>query len=363
MPRLITFQEAIQESQHYNKRHLLLGNGFSIACIPTIFSYNSLYEETNLTDNAEIKKAFEQLHTTDFELVIEALEKAARVLPAYQNGSTEIPLKMHSDAQKLKELLIETIASRHPHYPAEIEEEKFKACRKFLSYFVENNLPNKGYIFSLNYDLLLYWTLMHDIEGENIELLHNDGFNRDVAMESGVPHVSEYLTWQGKGSGQNIHYLHGALHIFDTGHQIEKYTWTDTGIRLIEQCRQALNEDKFPLFVSEGDYEKKLEKITHSPYLFSSYESFEAVVNGGRYNTSGNTCMFTYGLSFGDNDRHILNIFANGKLKHLFVGIYGSLSSSDNTEIIRKIELLKARRVDYPINISYYDSSSAEVWG
>jgi hypothetical protein len=43
---------------------------------------------------------------------------------------------------------------------------------------------------------------------------------------------------------------------------------------LIDQARKALSEGRFPLFVSEGECEKKLEKITHCGYLYHSYKSF-----------------------------------------------------------------------------------------
>jgi hypothetical protein len=40
--RLLTFAQALDKASGYSKRHLLLGNGFSIACEPTIFTYGSL---------------------------------------------------------------------------------------------------------------------------------------------------------------------------------------------------------------------------------------------------------------------------------------------------------------------------------
>ena len=42
MTQVIFFDEAIQQSADCKKRHLLLGNGFSIACKPDIFTYKSL---------------------------------------------------------------------------------------------------------------------------------------------------------------------------------------------------------------------------------------------------------------------------------------------------------------------------------
>lgn len=362
MIELLPFDQAISNADCYSKKHLLLGNGFSIACIDTIFSYNSLFEETDFESYPEIKKAFEALQTTDFELVIEALEKAALVVPAYTSKFPKTVKKIGTDAQKIKELLIDTIAGRHPKFPAEILDEKYKACRQFLSHFIADGI-NDGRVYSLNYDLLLYWTLMHEVDSESYELVHNDGFGRDSYFEDGEAHVSDYLSWQGKSDGQNIYYLHGALHLFDSGHQLEKFSWTDTGVPLIEQCRGALNENKFPLFVTEGDHNKKMEKITHSAYLYTAYENFETVMNAGKYKP-GNTCLFTYGVSFSDNDTHVFNRIASGRIKHLYVGIFGDPTTRGNKKIIAKAESLKRRRKpEYPLEISYYDSASAKVWG
>ncbi len=53
---------------------------------------------------------------------------------------------------------METIASSHPEWPGEITDREYAACREFISQF--------DTIYTLNYDLLLYWTLMHTEEGE-----------------------------------------------------------------------------------------------------------------------------------------------------------------------------------------------------
>ena len=81
---LLTFHQAIEEAQRFNKRHLLLGNGFSIACRPKIFTYGRLYEQANFGNiSPTAKLAFEALGTQDFERAIKALRDAARILQAY----------------------------------------------------------------------------------------------------------------------------------------------------------------------------------------------------------------------------------------------------------------------------------------
>jgi hypothetical protein len=356
---ILSFKDALKESEFYNKRHLLLGNGFSIACIPTIFTYDSLYNQADFSDMAEVKRAFELLGTQDFELIISSLNNAGTILPAYlpnEKKSIELILKQ---AQKLKERLIETIARNHPASPAEIGDKKYDNCVRFLSNFLDTG----NSVYTLNYDLLMYWTLMYGLEKKLIRVIPVDGFGRETDFENGETSVSEYVTWQGdsKAHGQNVHYLHGALHLFDRGVDVEKFTWIDKGIRLIDQARKALSENRFPLFVAEGESDKKMEKIIHSGYLYHSFKSFSSTMKVG--NRSSKSCLFTYGVSFSKNDEHILCKIAKGKVAHLFVSIYGTPDTPQNVQIIEQAEKLKRKRSDGDLTISYYDAASAKVWG
>ncbi len=64
---LLTFSDALDASQD-GKRHLLLGNGFSIALFPDRFRYGSLLEEADFSDFPEARHTFDALATTDFEV-------------------------------------------------------------------------------------------------------------------------------------------------------------------------------------------------------------------------------------------------------------------------------------------------------
>lgn len=156
--KVITFEQAIKRSAFYSKRHLLLGNGFSIACVPDIFTYRSLFEKANFKDMPEVKELFNTFQTNDFELVIQALELSNLTLPAYGKQFIKIAKKMQEHADKLKEILIKTIAENHPAYPGMVDDRKYESCARFLSLFM--NAENSGCIYTINYDLLLYWTVM-----------------------------------------------------------------------------------------------------------------------------------------------------------------------------------------------------------
>lgn len=81
---ILTFEEALAESRRLSRRHVLLGNGFSIACRPDIFLYGKLYEQADFSKlSPTAKKAFEALGTQDFERVIKALRDTRAILEAY----------------------------------------------------------------------------------------------------------------------------------------------------------------------------------------------------------------------------------------------------------------------------------------
>jgi len=348
MPKLLSFNQAISKSEIYSNRHAMLGNGFSIACRPDIFVYGKLFERADFSDlSPSARKVFDALGTSDFERVIKALRDAEKVLSAYKGDSKKTREAMLHDAEGLREVLVKTIASSHPERPGDITDEEYAACRRFLGNF--------KLIYTLNYDLLLYWTQMHTAAGERPS--SDDGFRKpDYDYEA------DYVTWEpGQSHDQNVWYLHGALHIFDTGTEIQKYTWVNTGVRLIEQTRDALKHDYFPLFVAEGTSAEKIERIRHSDYLAKAYRSFQAI--GG--------ALFILGHSLAPNDEHYLSLIEKGKVQHLFVGIFGAPDSPANHKIIRRAELMaQARerivqaRKKYPaLSVSFFDSATAEMWG
>ncbi len=355
MTQVISFEEAIHKSAGCKKRHLLLGNGFSIACKPDIFTYQSLQEQADYKDLPEVAGIFDALATRDFELVIKALQDTSTVLPFYDTGAGALAQRISNHANILKHLLVKTIAGNHPAIPNEIEDEKYWACRKFLSYFL--NSDNAGNVYTLNYDLLLYWAVLHEDRpfSNPVDLKKNDGFGRDDYGAN-----EDFVTWQGESSahGQNIHYLHGALHLFDAGVDLHKYTWSQTGVRLLDQTREALDNGLFPLFVAEGTNDQKLTKIKHSGYLYHSYKSFSGVMR-----TKGAT-LFIYGHSLADNDRHILNKIVRGKIEEIYVSVHGDIDSESNRKLVANTEsLMSLRNHDAPLKVTFYDAASANVWG
>jgi hypothetical protein len=79
MTAVLSFDDAIKSVSGLAKRHLLLGNGFSISLRPDIFSYGSLFESADFSSKPQIKDLFERLKTNDFEVVIKHIQDVATV--------------------------------------------------------------------------------------------------------------------------------------------------------------------------------------------------------------------------------------------------------------------------------------------
>jgi hypothetical protein len=182
----------------------------------------------------------------------------------------------------------------------------------------------------------------------------DDGFRTSQDdIDDGIE--SDYVVWEpGQSHEQNMWFLHGALHVFDSGTEVQKYTWRRTGIRLIEQVRNALSKDFFPLFVAEGTSDEKLERIRHSDYLAKAFRSFQEIQH----------CLFIYGHSLAANDEHYLRLIERGKLSHLFVGLFGDPKTGSNRRIITRAQAMQtARSKQRPLKVDFYDSATAKVWG
>ncbi|MBR3371928.1 MAG: DUF4917 family protein [Rhodobacteraceae bacterium] len=357
--KLLSFEQAFRKAENYCKKHLLLGNGFSIACKPDIFDYGSLFEEAKKTMSDELAAIFAAMGTQDFEEVIRALQHAAAIVSVYRPKFVSTKRLLLADAEKLKTDLIQAVAGRHPARPNDIADERYIACRTFLSNFV--GAGANGKIYTMNYDLLLYWALMHKEEDvlAHIALEHDDGFRKDQA-----DYDAPYVEWQGERAahGQNIHYLHGALHLFDAGYQLQKYTWVNTGKALVDQANEALEKNLFPVFVAEGDSKSKLTKIQHSAYLHHNFKSFAGVCQA---KSRDGTALFVYGHSFAKNDAHVLNMIGQGKIAHLFVSLFGDPDSKTNVAIRANIENIVGLRpkANPVLKVDYFDAASARVWG
>lgn len=342
----MTFDEVVESLQ---KKHrpmsLLLGNGFSIAYDHGIFSYNALYDFLTSKEDELLDKLFGAIKTTNFELIMQQLDTTLALLDAFESDNL-IKEQLKEASEKLKDSLLKSVQELHPEHVFKMPEEKTMACARFLSLF----LNSSGHIFTTNYDLLLYWVLMRQGVANPF-----DGFGRELEnpVEAGAGDQPEWsdLIWGPHQSDQNVHYLHGALHLFDTGAEIIKEQYGSAGY-LLENISERLSNNDYPIFVTAGNGDEKLAHIRHNRYLTYCYDKL-STVDGS---------LVTFGFNFGPYDEHIIEAVNKAskfgtkqppKLWSIYIGTY----SDQDVEHIKSIEH------KFHAKVRIFDAKTANVWG
>lgn len=326
---LQTFQKTLQ-AHVQSPKTVLIGNGFSMAYSPDMFAYDSLFETADMATNyPQLTTVFDELETRDFEYVMQSLKSASSLGSIYHCDINVINI-MHQHIESLKQLLIESITATHPENCGVISENQYRSTRNFLSNFVN--------IFSTNYDLLLYWALVHDQKnGPRVD--KTDGFYRTDGI----------LTWA-KENDQASYYLHGAMHLYKDGTDIKKIEYTTIGNPLRDQVSTNINNEKYPIFVSEGSSTDKLLRIEENKYLLNCMDKLK--------NISG--VLFIHGHSFKSNDDHIWNaIEKNKEISHICVSIFGDENTPDNRNIRTKAHEIAGQA---EAGLSFYTAESANLW-
>ncbi|WP_225875078.1 DUF4917 family protein [Pseudomonas bananamidigenes] len=321
---LITYQQALGMVEPGAKKSILLANGFSQAWNARIFNYKNLLETADFGPRSDVvRRIFESFKTYDFEKIMKKLIATETILRLYGADQNVIEMVV-SDQETVKSALITAISQTHPSLPSEVTDQQYVAVRTFLQQFSQ--------IFTLNYDLLFYWA-------RNKMALDPPGYETDDGFRA-------YRTWVGPTS-QNVHFLHGGLHIYDTQAGIKKHACTDEGESIIEQVRVNMENKRFPTFVSEPTHERKRVRIQHNPYLNFCFQKL-AKLDGA---------MFVFGHSIDENDKHIFDEINNSRVGSVFVSIYGDPRSGENL-------LAQARANAYlsAKDVVFFTAESAPVW-
>ncbi|OGL72207.1 hypothetical protein A3D69_01090 [Candidatus Uhrbacteria bacterium RIFCSPHIGHO2_02_FULL_54_11] len=351
-PPIHSFADALEMSKSFTdsagKKRLLLGNGFSMACFGG-FGYTALYERVkNLGIPEKVQKIFEKYGETNFEAILKLLDDSSWVAETYGLCSDGSQSEIKKDYEALKLALTNAITEVHPEHRGLITDEKYNACYAFISNFDD--------IYTVNYDLLLYWTSLH-----REPFAFTDSFSKDKDTDGNdcefMPH--------NHADGSGLYFLHGALHLYSDGKVVRKRVWKETNIPLVTQIRAALEDKKYPLVVAEGDSDSKLEHIQESSYLSNCLRKFRGIQGH----------LFAFGHSLSDQDRHIVEVISkNVELRHLWIGIRGDFTKPTNQRFLDLAQRMQQERKDQigdkkfrgkkgDLTVHFYDADSAKVWG
>lgn len=344
---LETFDDVIGAIRKNKARkfHLLLGNGFSMAYDPKIFSYNALHGFVEKVESDLLSKLFSIVNNNNFELILQQLETCEALIEAF-GSDDDLKNRVQEARIRLKQALVDAVKALHPDHVFDVSQESCDTCAKFLGIFREAG----GHIFTTNYDLLLYWVLMRNKTLESVDGFGRDRENPDEYVPEDELEYSE-LRWGKYREEQDVHYVHGALPLFDTGIEIIKEEYGSQHY-LLENIGERIDRGEYPIFVTAGNGREKLTHIMHNRYLAHCYEQLERAEGS----------LVTFGFNFGEYDEHIIDAINTAakhgkrvplKLWSIYIGVY----SDDDQKHIKRIS------GKFKCKVHIFDAKTVDVWG
>lgn len=295
---------------------LLIGNGMSIN-IWSRFAYQRLLEQANLTPAAA--QLFADLNTSNFELVLEGLWHAERVLDALKQPN-QVVKDFYAHVQ---EALFEAV--RNVHIP-------WNSLPTRTLARIAAVLDQHQLVFTLNYDLLTYWSVMDTTSPTYIgDYFWSTGSCFDPYDCGLAPGRTGLL------------YLHGGVHLWqETATGITgKWTQGSQG-NLLSNLANSFhaNPDLQPLMVSEGTSAQKMGIIRRSEYLSFALRELAA--------DTSNTVIF--GADFGSQDDHVVAAIRAGRRRNIAISVF----PGTNDDNIATMNRYKSKLPDQ--NIWFFDS-------
>ncbi|AWD33118.1 Putative conserved hypothetical protein [Candidatus Fokinia solitaria] len=333
-----TFDEAITMAG--DKKHLLLGNGFSIEYDAEIFSYDKICECIN--KNEKLLEITKKLNTTNIEEIMRILDRCIDVITIIkpqEKDKKDDPIceELKKIKDEFKSALVTAILKLHPQNYDKRSRQLKLDCERFLANFDS--------IYTLNFDLLSYWAMPFQ--------KFKDGF-----VGKGEERLY-FAYW----CGCNMRFLHGALHLFhDKVGTYKIRRSNDTPDYLLMQIARQIEDGNFPICVIDGSAEGKRNAIYKNDYLRTSYENLR--------NLSGS--LFIYGCSLSPNDDHILEAIGQSNVDKIFISLFGTATAEGYDGAIRKIkEVRKAKQEQMKEENNqqkepefyFFSAKSANVWG
>jgi hypothetical protein len=263
---------------------LLLGNGASLAVWKN-FAYDSLFELAQTTRNKPLSATelalFKSMETENFEPVLSGLKVAMRVNAALTISSSSPRNRYFA----IKEALIHGIRSAHIPW-------RLMDAATISS--ISQELSQYATVYSTNYDLLVYWAVMHGKQP------FDDLFDEEAQFN---------LHRTAEGNGTRVLYLHGGMHMVKNFDGTARKLLSSESTLLGSFAVNALED--VPLFVCEGRSDDKMKIIRGSDYLSFCHSQLAQ--------HQGALCIFGHHL--GTQDRHIIEAVLQARPKTLAISV------------------------------------------
>lgn len=282
---------AVEKSLPKDHRGLLIGNGASIA-LWSQFRYASLYkmaQDATKSDHLSDREVevFTALETQNFESVLSALFTAGRIWGIYQKPKHDID-DLRASYTRIRKSLIRAVKEVHV---------TFEQVTESLKTHLRQVLVGYDYIYTSNYDLLIYWSMMNDRD-------HFKDFVwcRDTDSGRNLFDISDTDLWDDSKAITKVLFLHGALHLYKNaaGRTFKKLSGENGNLLDLFDVRG----DAIPLFISEGRSRDKLSAIIRNDYLSFAFERFSK--------HQGSMVIFGHSLT-PEFDQHLLDAMRKWK--------------------------------------------------
>lgn len=304
--------------ENLNWENLLLGNGFSIGVSPNV-KYDSLLNVADVQNVGMYPHARglfdeEKIGTTNFEEVLRVIYHA--YLVNFWNVDAIKSLYLN-----VRRSLIRAVKVSHVDY----EDVNVEQIEKVLS----------GYrkIFTTNYDLIPYWSIMSNSFNGYCDYFWNEG----CSFNPNNTDIWRRLT--------AIYYLHGAIHLrTEPDGTITKVRATgETSIKKIIGENDLKN---IPLFISEGKSEIKLRRIRENDYLSFCYNQLMKL----------NDSLLVYGHGLDkEYDEHVLKAIRSSSVRKLAISVFSGMRQEDKIVFVSNIDAFFA---DSGIELHFFESET-----
>lgn len=298
----------------------LFGNGLSVA-LSSEFSLQIITEKFINSLDGDEKKFFEALCTTekglnfdDFEVNFSQLESSYLNLKKYRlfmdsrAGKTFLE-KFNLDNPNLikHENIIKSIYQKYIlmildiiHGKVKLKEIEGKLAR-FSDFFVKTLTHSvKGYVFTLNYDLLVETILLEKFSNNSFTdfCLPSGNYKKlEIIKYDFDPAISKEYFEYTNSQKVELHHLHGSLSFFYDLERNKAIKFKSEDIKIEDVYRRLINEEAdklIPAIITGGG---KSEKIMEYPFEYY-FRELKRVCDTGEANK-----LFIVGYSF--RDEHI----------------------------------------------------------
>jgi len=136
-----------------------------------------------------------------------------------------------------------------------------------------------------------------------------------------------------------------------TGSEVIKEEYTSEAY-ILDNIKARIDGGEYPIFVTAGNGDEKLEHIAHNKYLAHCYDKLAEATGS----------LITFGFSFGQYDDHIIHAInraskfgarTKDRLLSVYIGIYSEVDE----------KWIESIRHKFSCKIKLFDAKTAPVWG